>query len=81
VPALIALTPLGGIPGLPKALAVVVIVVAAQFLIMKRFWLPNVVVRRSIERGSLRTPVNYLRPVARAIDKVIRSRLAWLTRG
>lgn len=42
VPALIALTPLGGIPGLPTFLALVVILVAAQLLLgMRRFWLPH----------------------------------------
>lgn len=81
VPALIAFTPLGGIPGLPTVLAVVVIVVAGQLLFgMKRFWLPGIMLRRSIERRRLRSSIGYLRPVARAVDKVIRPRLAWLTR-
>lgn len=81
VPALIAFTPLGGIPGLPTVLAVVVIVVAGQLLFgMKRFWLPGIMLRRSIERRRLRSSIGYLQPVARAVDKVIRPRLAWLTR-
>jgi hypothetical protein len=81
VPALVGLTPLGGIPGLPTALAVVVIVVAGQLVFgMKRFWLPNIILRRSIERQRLRNSIGYLRPVARVVDKVIRPRLASLTR-
>ena len=86
VPALIAFTPLGGIPGLPTALAVVVILIASQLLIgMKRFWLPSMILERSIERQRLRTSIGYLRPVARAVDKVIRPRLrrlpTWLRSG
>lgn len=82
VPALIAFTPLGGIPGLPTALAAVVIVVAGQLLIgMKQFWLPSILLRRSIERQRLRTSIGYIQPVARVVDKVIQPRLAWLTRG
>jgi hypothetical protein len=82
VPALIAFTPLGGIPGLPTVLAVVVIVIAGQLLIgMKRFWLPSIILRRSIKRQRLRTSITYLQPVARAVDKVIGPRLVWLTRG
>jgi hypothetical protein len=61
VPALIAFTPLGGIPGLPTALAAVVIVVAGQLLIgMKQFWLPSILLRRSIERQRLRTSIGYI---------------------
>ena len=80
VPALIAFTPIGGIPGLPTALAIVVIVVAAQLLFgMKRFWLPGIILRRSVQRQRLRTSIRWLRPAARVVDKVIRPRLAWLT--
>lgn len=81
VPALVGLTPLGGIPGLPTVMAVVVILVAGQLLFgMKRFWLPGIILRRSTERRRLRISIGYLRPVARVVDKVIRPRLAWLTR-
>lgn len=79
--ALIAFTPLGGIPGLPTALAIVVILIAGQLLFgSKQFWLPGIILRRSIERRRLRTSIRYVRPVARGVDKVIRPRLAWLTR-
>jgi hypothetical protein len=79
--ALIAFTPLGGIPGLPTALAFMVIVIAGQLLFnMKQFWLPNSILRRSIERQRLRNSIGYIRPVARIVDKVIRPRLSWLTK-
>lgn len=81
VPALIALTPLGGIPGLPTFLALVVILVTVQLLFgMRRFWLPRFILRRSVERRRLRKAIGYLRPVVRVVDRVVRPRLISLTR-
>lgn len=82
VPALVALTPLGGIPGLPTALAVFVVIVAGQLLAGRHgFWLPQVLMRRSVKPDKLKTSVSYARPVARIVDKVLSARLDWLTRA
>ncbi|MBO6718129.1 MAG: exopolysaccharide biosynthesis protein [Rhizobiaceae bacterium] len=80
VPALIAFTPLGGVPGLPSALAVVVILVAGQMAVgTDSIWLPRMVRSRSIDSSRLASAVSYLRPVARVIDRLLKPRLLWLT--
>jgi hypothetical protein len=62
LPALIAFTPLGGIPGLPTVMAVLVILVVGQLAIgLDHFWLPDVVLRRGVEPTKLRTSTEYLR--------------------
>jgi hypothetical protein len=82
IPALIALTPIGAIPGLPTMLALIVILIAGQLVIgQKRFWLPELIRERDIERQRLRNGVGYLRPAARMVDKVLQPRLTWLTKG
>lgn len=81
LPALIAFTPLGGIPVLPSVMAAMVVVVAGQLLFnMDRFWLPEVVLRRTVEARKLCKSADYLRRPAAWIDKLIRPRLTWLTK-
>jgi len=81
LPALIAFTPLGGIPGLPTAMAAVVIVVAGQLVVgLDHFWLPDVILRRSVKPGKLRRSADVLQRPARWADKLIRPRLTRLTR-
>lgn len=42
IPALIDISPVGGIPGLPTILAAIIVIVAAQLLIgRKHLWLPD----------------------------------------
>ena len=81
LPALIAFTPLGGIPGLPTAMAAVVIVIAGQLVIgLDHFWLPDVILRRSVKPQKLRRSADVLRRPAGWADKLIRRRLTRLTR-
>jgi len=81
LPAMIAFTPLGGIPVLPSVMAAMVIVVAGQLLLnMDHFWLPAMVLRRSVDARKLCASADYLRRPAAWIDKLIRPRLTWLTR-
>lgn len=81
LPALIAFTPLGGIPGLPSVMAAMVIVIAGQLVVgLDHFWLPDVVLRRSVEPGKLRKSVDVLQRPARWVDRLIRPRLTALTR-
>jgi len=81
VPAIIEVSPIGGIPAVPTVLALIVILFAAQLLFGKRhFWLPKVVSDRSIDGDRLKKALGYVRPVARWTDKVIRARLVWATR-
>jgi hypothetical protein len=77
---LIAFTPLGLIPGMPTALAVVIMLVAAQIVLgYDSIWLPKKILEHRITRGKLEAGAKKLRSVARIIDKVIRPRLTFLT--
>lgn len=70
VPALIELTPLGAIPGVPTFLALVIFTFAIQILIGKHhFWLPDFVLNRSVSADNLEKGTKKLRPVARWLDR------------
>lgn len=81
LPALIAFTPLGGIPVLPTVMAVAVILIAGQLVVgLDHFWLPQVLQRRAAEPQKVCKSTQKLRPAARFVDRLIRPRLTWLTR-
>jgi hypothetical protein len=74
-------SPIGGIPGLPTVLAIIVVLFAAQLLFGKQhFWLPTVIRNRSLQGDRLKTALGYVKPAARWIDRVIRTRFTWATR-
>ncbi|WP_149194636.1 exopolysaccharide biosynthesis protein [Luteimonas suaedae] len=76
VPGLIVLSPLSGMPGLPTAVAVLVLLVAVQLLCRRHHvWLPEWALRRSVSTGLLQRAVRILRPVARVVDRLTRPRL------
>jgi hypothetical protein len=77
---LIALTPVGGIPGVPTLFGLVVLVTAGQLLVGRRsFWLPAFVTQRSVGADRLKTVAEKARPVAGGVDKLLRPRLVSLT--
>jgi hypothetical protein len=77
---LIGFTPLGGVPGVPTTLAIVVILIAGQAALGRsQLWAPRVLLERRIDKGRLQKSAQALTPFARAIDKVIRPRLTFLT--
>ncbi|WP_274425004.1 exopolysaccharide biosynthesis protein [Chelativorans sp. YIM 93263] len=76
---LIGLTPLGGVPGVPTMLAVVVFLIAVQLVVgLEHFWLPRFLLNRTLNRDRFRTAISYMRPVAKVIDRVLRERLIWI---
>ncbi|EJE49379.1 putative ABC-type transport system, permease component [Acidovorax sp. CF316] len=82
VPALIEISPLGGIPGVPTALAVVVVLFAAQMLSgRKRLWMPAWVARRDVAAARMKRLVAGARPMATRLDRWFHGRLRWLTSG
>ncbi len=82
VPALIEMSPIGGIPGLPTVIAAVIILIAFQLLLGKEHvWLPAFLRRRTLNGDKLAAGARKLRPVTRWADKVVRPRLRWLTKG
>ena len=82
VPALIEISPLGGIPGVPTALAVVVVLFAVQMLSgRKRLWMPGWVARRDVAAAKMQRLVAGARPMAARLDRWFHGRLRWLTSG
>jgi len=81
VPALLEISPLGGVPGVPTLLGIIIAIFALQmFLGRKHFWIPEFLGRRSVDGRKLRKAIDKMRPVVRLLDKVIRPRLTWVTR-
>jgi hypothetical protein len=73
-------TPLGGVPGVPTTLAVIVILVAGQVALgYQTLWAPRVLLDRKIAAHKLQTSARALKPFARTVDRVIRPRLPFLT--
>nr|CAD6612092.1 exoD-like membrane protein [Rhizobium sp. Khangiran2] len=81
VPSMIELSPVGGIPGVPTALAAIVSLFSVQIAFgMKHLWLPDFVENRKMPGDKLQDGLNFLRPPARWIDKVLKPRLRWITK-
>jgi hypothetical protein len=77
---LIALSPLSGIPGMPTTVAVLVVVVAVQFMMGRdHFWLPQWLLARRVPHDKLCKALQLLRRPARFLDRFLRPRLAFMT--
>lgn len=82
IPSLALITPLGGIPLMPIAIAIVLVLVAGQRVLgLEEPWVPKRMREREIDRQKLEAAFKKLRPIAKAVDKVIRPRLSFLVRG
>lgn len=82
VPSLIAVSPVGAIPGLPAITSAVIVLIAAQILLRhEHFWLPGWLQRRSMDARKMEYGLEQFRFVARFIDHLLRPRWAWATRG
>ena len=82
VPSLIALSPVGALPGLPAITSVIVMIFAVQMLMaQKHVWLPRWLKARTIDGAKLEKGLRAFRPVARFVDHLLRPRLIFLTRG
>lgn len=80
VPALLEITPIGAVPGVPTFLAVIVILVAAQKMLGRRsLWLPGIIADRRVSGAKLTKSTDKLRPIAGFMDKHFHGRLERLT--
>ena len=80
VPALLELTPVGAIPGVPTFLAVVIALVAVQKLFgSEHVWLPGIIANRCVSAEKLEKGVRKLRPLARFMDRHFHRRFKALT--
>jgi len=81
IPAIIEMSPIGGIPGLPSVIAIVISFFAIQILFgRKHLWLPDWLEKRKISGPKLKRGVEKIEPASRWIDKLVRPRLAWATK-
>lgn len=82
VPALLGVTPLGMIPGVPTVLGLLVALVAAQRVVgLRRPWVPGILARRSIAREKLVSALDKGRRWSRRVDKLLKPRLGVLVEG
>ncbi len=80
--ALLEITPVGAIPGLPTALASIIALVALQLLFGRdHIWMPEFVQSRAVGSKKLHKAVTRLRGIAHWLDGHSRDRLSWLTEG
>lgn len=74
-PALIAILPTGGIPGVPTVCGILICFISIQLAIGKQSpWLPKKFKQLSIKQVSLEKNANKALPVTQKIDKVFRPR-------
>lgn len=79
VPALIAITPASGIPGLTATCGMIIALVAVQLVFRREsLWLPGFLRRRSIARSKLEKGREWLAKPARLIDRLTGKRLTFL---
>ena len=82
IPALIEISPLGGIPGVPTALALFIAVIAVQLVLgREHIWMPEFVQNRSVASDKLHKAVAKLRKLADWLDEHSQDRLETLTTG
>ena len=80
VPALLEMSPIGGIPGLPTVLAIFVALIAAQIVAGRsHLWLPDFFERRTISSKRLNEAIEAMRPVAAWFDKWFHARFSAFT--
>jgi hypothetical protein len=80
VPALLEITPVGAIPGVPTFLAVTIAIVAVQMLIGRsHVWLPGFIRKRSVSAEKLREASDKLRKPGKLLDRWFGKRLKTFT--
>lgn len=76
VPALIVVSPLSGIVGLPSLMALIIALVAGQLVLGRdHIWLPQFLLKRSVSRKRLDKVTDFLMPAARVVDRIVTARL------
>ena len=80
---LVTLAPfVGDIPGVPTTIGLVVIIVSSQMVIGRTsFWLPGILLNRSVSAAKLRKALTWLQRPARFVDRLVRPRLLAVTSG
>jgi hypothetical protein len=80
LPALIVISPLSIIPGLPTIVGINTILVAGQIALgREQVWLPKWLTERCISARHAKTLLKFLGPVSRAADGVVKRRARFMT--
>lgn len=80
VPALILISPLSGIPGVPTLGALAILLVTAQVIAGRRqLWLPQMILRRKLKTGTFMAGLRWLQRPVDFIDRHTHRRLAFLS--
>lgn len=70
IPALMEISPIGGIPGIPSVIAVIIAIFAAQIALGREsLWLPDVLRRQSVSESKMVKATGKLQPVAHWLDR------------
>lgn len=79
---LLALSPLGDIPGGPSVMSIGIVIIAAEMALGREtLWLPRLLTKRSVKAERLRQIIKPLRKVLSLLGKVFKPRLTILTQG
>jgi len=79
LPALVMVSPIGAVPGVPLFLCTLIILVAAQVVAGRSsLWLPSVLIKRRIPEKKVVEVVEWLRPHAARADRYLGQRLTGL---
>lgn len=82
VPAMIEISPIGGIPTVPTILALIVMLFSLQMAIGKKhLWIPARLERTRLPARRVSAGVRKMRPVARFLDRWVGYRFPALTNG
>lgn len=80
--ALLMVSPLSGIPGMPSLAAMIIVTMAVQALSgRKRIWLPEILLRQRFRSERLLQAVRWMRKPCAFLDRHSQMRLQFLTRG
>lgn len=80
VPGLLAISPVGAIPGVPTLLGIIIVLVAGQLAVgIAHPWLPGRLLSIKFSREKLEKGIDKGRPWAKRIDGIMKARLIWLT--
>ena len=73
---LIELTPIGGIPGVPTILALILAALCIRLLLgHEHFWVPDAIRRQTLKKSRIEKSVRFLKPLALRIDARLHKRL------
>lgn len=79
--ALVEISPIGGIPGVPTVLAFLILTAAVQLLAgREHIWVPGFIERRSFDGDGILALEKKVRPAARWLDRQTEERLTALVR-